>query len=108
MKQSMRMKAVAAGLLLLTAAAAATASAAVQGNVTSGELAGAINKADAALVPYQKTRISPADIRAVRCVAPDEEPTEFKCRWRQRTQGGWVKRTTWLVIDGDGWRVMDV
>jgi hypothetical protein len=51
--------------------------------------------------------MSPADIRAVHCIAPDEEPTEFECKWEQRTKGGWVKRTTWLAIDGNGWHVMD-
>jgi len=75
--------------------------------VTPQELAAAINKADAPLVPYRKTRISPADIRAVRCTAPDEEPTEFECKWQQRIKGGWVKRATWLAVDGSGWYVMD-
>ena len=51
--------------------------------------------------------MAPSDIRAVRCIAPDEEPTEFQCRWRQRIMGGWAERVTWLTIDAKGWRVMD-
>jgi hypothetical protein len=87
--------------------AVSSASAVVRATVTPEELATAINKADAQLVPYRTTRMSPRDIRAVRCIAPDEEPTEFQCEWQQRIKGGWINRTTWLAIDGNGWYVMD-
>jgi hypothetical protein len=87
--------------------AASSAAAVVRVTVTPQDLATATNQADAKLVPYRRTRISPADIRAVRCIAPDEEPTEFQCKWRLRLKDGWIGRKTWLVIDGSGWRVMD-
>lgn len=91
-------------LVLLVASSAA---AVIRAAVTPQELATAINEADAELVPYRTTRISPRDIRAVHCIAPDEEPTEFQCKWQQRIKGGWKDRTTWLAIDRSGWRVMD-
>jgi len=86
---------------------ASSAAPAVRRTVTAEELATAINKADALLVPYRKTNVSPGNVRAVRCIAPDEEPTEFQCKWEEHIRGGWVKRTTWLAIDGNGWHVMD-
>lgn len=87
--------------------AASSTGASVRATVTPQELAAAINKADAQLVPYRKSNMSPGDIRAVRCTAPDEEPTEFECKWQQHIERGWVNRTTWLAIDGNGWHVMD-
>src|SRR5437764_15115048 len=99
----MRTVAVIAAMLF----AASSAGTAVGGTVTPQELAAAINKADVQLVPFRKTKVSPANIRAVRCVAPDEEPTEFECKWEERIKGHWVKRTTWLAVDGNGWQVMD-
>jgi len=79
----------------------------VRAAVTPRDLATAINKAEAQLVPYRRGNIRPDDIRTVHCIASDEEPTEFQCKWQLRIRGSWVKRTTWLVIDGNGWRVMD-
>ena len=87
--------------------AAAPGAAVVREKVTPQELATAINKADALLVPYRTAKVSAKDVRAVHCIAPDEEPTEFQCKWQQRVRRSWVKRTTWLVIDGNGWSVMD-
>jgi len=81
--------------------------AANRAKVSPQELSTAINEADTQSVPYRKEKVSPADIRSVRCVGPDEEPTEFECTWRQHTITGWVKRRTWLAIDGDGWHVID-
>ena len=75
--------------------------------VSSIELAQAINFWDAVATPQKKERISPPDIRIIQCVGPDEEPTEFQCTWRQRVGHGWVRRTTWLAIDGEGWHVID-
>jgi hypothetical protein len=99
------MKAIAATAVAFLAASAAEA--AVRPTVTPEELATAINKADAQLVPYRAKVMLPGDIRDVRCIAPDEEPTEFHCKWQQRVSGGWVRRTIWLILDTNGWRVMD-
>ena len=87
--------------------AASSNAVAAGSSVTPQKLALAINKADAELVPYRTRTISPRDVRMVRCIAPEEEPTEFRCRWQQRTDRGWVGRVTWLAIDGNGWHVMD-
>jgi hypothetical protein len=81
--------------------------AANRANVSPQELAKAINQADFQSVPYRNSKLSPADIRNVRCVAPDEEPTEFECTWQQRTNTGWIKRQTSLAVDGGGWHVID-
>ncbi len=99
------MRTIAAIAIVLFGASSAVP--AVRRAVTPEALATAINNADAELVPYRKTKVSPANVREVRCIAPDEEPTEFECKWEEHTQGGWIKRTTWLTIDGNGWRVMD-
>jgi hypothetical protein len=62
----------------------------VRERVTPQELATAINKADALLVPYRTKKMSSSDVRTVRCIASDEEPTEFQCKWQQRINGHWV------------------
>lgn len=41
-------------------------------NISVGDPARAINAADAASAPYRKEKISPSEIRAVRCIGPDE------------------------------------
>ncbi len=94
-------------ILAIMLFAATPGGAIVRERVTPQELATAINKADALLVPYRIGKMSASDVRAVQCIAPEEEPTEFQCKWQQRIKESWVKRTTWLVIDGNGWRVMD-
>ena len=84
-----------------------TAGAVNRANISAGEFSRAINAADAGSVPYRKVKIYPSDIRALRCIGPNEEPTEFECAWRQRSRHGWVGRKTWIAIDGRGWHVID-
>jgi hypothetical protein len=84
-----------------------TALAANRVNLSPRELAQAINQADASLVPYGRGKLSPADLRMIRCVRPDEEPTEFECTWRQRAGLRWASRKAWLAIDGRGWHIID-
>ena len=91
-------------IMLFAASLGATV---IRATITPQELASAINEADALLVLYRTRTISPKDIQVMRCIARDEEPTEFQCKWRQRINGGWVKRTTWVAMDGKGWHVMD-
>jgi c-di-GMP-binding flagellar brake protein YcgR len=56
----------------------------------------------------QGIRVSAADIRAVHCHGFAEEPTEFRCAWRQRSAGGrWRRRGGYLAIDGDHWISID-
>lgn len=56
---------------------------------------------------YGPNPIRPADVRVIRCVAPDEEPTEFECVWQHQVAGKWVRHTTWFAIDGKGWHVIN-
>ena len=76
-------------------------------NVSASELAHAINEADSQYVPYRQGKISPSDIRNIRCIGPNEEPTEFECKWQQSKGHRWVARKTWLETDSRGWHVMD-
>jgi hypothetical protein len=76
-------------------------------HISAEELAAAVNQADSSAVPYRHGKLSAADVRRVKCIGPDEEPTEFQCSWQQRTPGGWAKRETWLAIDGRTWKVID-
>jgi len=56
--------------------------------VTPAELARAlIPVASIRAYHIDKTRIRPTDLRILRCVGPEEEPTEFECTWLQRTKG---------------------
>jgi hypothetical protein len=53
-------------------------------------------------------RVSATDIRGVRCHGFAEEPTEFRCSWRQRSADRrWRRRTGSLAIDGDHWVRID-
>ena len=67
------------------------------------EFAKAIDQVDA----FRKEKLSAADIRIVKCIRPDEEPTEFECTWLRRTNAGWIKHRTWLARDATGWHVID-
>jgi hypothetical protein len=95
-----------AAAALIALVSAAPASADNRATISPRELADAVNRAGVRAVPYLKGVLSPRDIRSVRCLGPDEEPTEFQCSWRQRTEHGWKTRRTWLAIDGEGWHVI--
>lgn len=82
--------------------------AANRADVSPEELAKAIDQAAPQSVPYRKETISPADIQVVRCIGPDEDPTEFECTWRQHTNTRWIERRTWLTIDASGWHVIEL
>jgi hypothetical protein len=67
---------------------------------TPAELARAIGQ-------VSKQRLSPQDVRPLRCTELAEEPTEFECRWAQRIAGRWQRFSTYLAIDGSGWTIID-
>lgn len=76
--------------------------------ISPEELVFAIREAD----PVQLEGVDPATIttssvRVVRCVGPDEEPTEFECVWQARGEKGWIKHKNWLAVDGSGWHFID-
>lgn len=69
------------------------------GGPTRAELAAALTERGRA--------VRASDVRIVRCVAPEEEPTEYRCSWRERDGRSWRRRDNWFAIDGSGWRVID-
>lgn len=93
--------------LVLALIALAPVAEANTARVSAEQLAGAVNRADSRSVPYRHGKLSPSDVRGVRCIGPDEEPTEFQCNWQQRTGHGWANRETGLAIDGGTWKVID-
>ena len=40
--------------------------------------------------------VSVSSVRVIRCVGPDEEPTEFECAWQTRGKTGWINHKNWL------------
>jgi hypothetical protein len=48
-------------------------------------------------------------VRQVRCRGfGEDEPTEFVCRYQQRSKSGqWVSWSVYVAIDGDGWHLID-
>ena len=60
-----------------------------------------------ALGAYGQGSVAPADLRAIACEGSAEAPTEFSCRWQQRTGRGWSGYSTWLATGSDGWTVLD-
>jgi hypothetical protein len=96
-----------AAALVLVVAGLASQSWAGTARVSTQQLSAAVNAASSEAVPYRHGTLSPTHVRRVRCVGPDEEPTEFRCTWQQRTHEGWRNRETWLALDGRGWKVID-
>jgi hypothetical protein len=92
---------------MLGVAVATAAQAAHHARISPQDFARVVSIADATSVPYRTRTISASDVRALRCIGPDEEPTEFRCTWRRRSSHGWKRRETWIAIDGKGWRVID-
>lgn len=94
--------------IVLLLAAPTWADAAQVAVVTRSEFARALKAAAPKQLDgvYQR-KISAASIQVIRCLAPDQEPTEFECVWIGRTAQGWKKHKTWLAIDGKGWHVID-
>jgi hypothetical protein len=93
-------------ILLITAAPAWSAG---RPTISRVEFARAVNEAGKrAFAPVRSgRRISPEDVRVVSCSGPDEEPTESECTWLEHEGHRWIKRRTWLAIDGRGWHVID-
>ena len=95
-----------AALVLLVSAAATQAGNRVR--VSSGDLAKAIAEVTSnPAYGIDPSRIAPIDIRVRKCIKPNEEPTEFRCTWLQRTSRGWMRHQNWLAIDEYGWHVID-
>ena len=91
--------------LLLTIALAVTAPDAPPG--PSGvELAAALHAAPqvAGSVSFRTDTI-----RSVRCRAFDEEPTEYRCRFKAwDAQGRWKRRSAIIALDKEGWVLLSL
>jgi hypothetical protein len=50
----------------------------------------------------------PQAIRLLGCISFEEEPTEFRCRYRLRLMSGrWAARCAYIAIDGSSWVLLD-
>lgn len=98
-------------LIIAMALLSVPASEAIASNrakISPTEMAEAINEvANLSGHRYGPLPIRAADIRVLKCIGPDEEPTEFECVWQHRSAGKWVRYKSWLAIDGKGWHVID-
>lgn len=77
-------------------------------HISLRELVAAIRRAD----PVQLdgvivTKLTASSVRVIRCVGPEEEPTELKCVWQTRGKRGWIKQKSWFAVDGQGWHFID-
>ena len=76
--------------------------------ISPREMVAAIKRADPAqLDGVDADTISHSSVRVIRCVGPDEEPTEFECVWQTRSKTGWISHKSWLAVDGNGWHFID-
>lgn len=72
--------------------------------ITPREMMAAIKRAGRAeLDGVDPAKVTIRSVRVVRCIGPDEEPTEFECRWQTRDKGVWKTHKSWLAIDRKGW-----
>jgi len=60
-----------------------------------------------ALGTYAQRTVAPDDLRDIACEGNAEQPTEFNCRWQQRTDRGWSGYSTWLALEADRWTMLD-
>lgn len=92
-------------MLLLTIALAATAPDALSG--PSGvELAAALHTAPQVAGPVS---FRTDTIRSVRCRAFDEEPTEYRCRFKAwDVAGRWKRRSAVVALDKKGWVLLSL
>jgi hypothetical protein len=92
-------------MLLLTIAVAATAPDSASG--PSGvELAAALQAAPqvAGHVTFRTDTI-----RCVRCRAFEEEPTEYRCRFKAwDAQGSWKRHSIIVALDKEGWVLLSL
>lgn len=76
--------------------------------MSRADFAQALKRADPALFGMiDRSQITVQSIRLVKCVAPQEEPTEFRCDWRLQASRGWRSHRNWMTLDAAGWRGMD-
>lgn len=95
-------------LATLFCAVPTSALAANHAHISPSELVAAIKRADRVqLDGVDPAHVTASSVRVVRCIGPDEEPTEFECIWQTRGKNGWIKHKSWLAVDGKGWHFID-
>jgi hypothetical protein len=89
--------------MLLTLAAAMLSPPPATRTPSRGQLATAITQ-------MTQKRVRPSNLRAIACKPMAEEPTEFACRWQQRSAAGtrWRGYSSVLAIDVEGWSLIDL
>ena len=92
-------------MLLLTIALAATAPDALSGP-SGAELTAALHAAPQVAGPVG---FRTDTIRAVRCRAFDEEPTEYRCRFKAWfAEGRWKRGSAIVALDRGGWVLLSL
>jgi hypothetical protein len=77
-------------------------------HIPPAQMVAAIKSADPAqLNGVKASEITSSSVCVIRCIGPDEEPTEFECVWQSRGKRGWITHRSWLAIDGRGWHFID-
>lgn len=90
-------------LLIPTGALAAN-----HARISAREIVAAIKRADTVqLDGVDAAMVSVSSVRVIRCIWPDEEPTEIECVWQTRGKTGWINHKSWLAVDGKGWHFID-
>jgi hypothetical protein len=76
--------------------------------MSAREMVAAIKRADPKqLAGVDAATVWVSSVRVIRCVGPDEEPTEFECAWQTRGKTGWISHKSCLGVDGKGWHFID-
>lgn len=84
---------------LAALALVATGGAPLPASPTQAELASAISA-------FTGRQVAAADVRQIACSGV-EEPTEFACRWQQRSSNRWQRFSGYLAVDGQNWLLID-
>ena len=90
-------------LLIPTGAFAAN-----QARISARALVAAIKRADPAqLDGVAAATVTISSVRVIRCVEPEEEPTELECVWQARGKDSWIEHKSWFAVDANGWHFID-
>lgn len=61
-----------------------------------------------ALADFTGNRVTVADVRRLSCTLfGAEEPTGAECGWQQRIDQRWSRYSTYVVVDGRNWHLVD-
>jgi hypothetical protein len=61
----------------------------------------------AAIASFEQRAVAPEDVAHIACIAIEEEPGEFICRWRQVEGRFWQDMQSILAIDAGHWILVD-